>query len=319
MKTMDPALHFEMDTKETETKSGGPKEKGFFQTSILERPQGVTSHSERFDLIVGSGGKGQTYLYWKDDLLFQLPVSYWREMGWINSPGYPDGLAIFGRGVSPRCLECHATYFQAVPPDKNRYLKDSAALGIQCEKCHGPGANHVASEITKPGASPTAVLNPARFSRDRQMDLCAWCHSGIGLSLVPPFSYVPGDSLEKYLDLPTPDPAAPPDVHSNQIAMLKRSRCYVSSGMTCLTCHDLHVVQHDDVEFSRRCLSCHNAKSATFAKSAHPASANCIDCHMPLQETNVIVFNWKGTKLRPKVRSHWIKVYSSFNPAPANP
>jgi hypothetical protein len=41
----------------------------------------TTEHTERFDYVIGSGGKGQTYLYWKGDLLFQLPVSYWTELG----------------------------------------------------------------------------------------------------------------------------------------------------------------------------------------------------------------------------------------------
>ena len=60
------------------------------------------------------GRKGQTYLYWgKEDQLFQLPVSYWTEVGsWVNSPGYGDRTIEFSRPVVPRCLECHATYFE---------------------------------------------------------------------------------------------------------------------------------------------------------------------------------------------------------------
>ncbi|MBO0722460.1 MAG: hypothetical protein J2P41_16665, partial [Blastocatellia bacterium] len=50
------------------------------------------SRTERFDIVIGSGRKGQSYLYWRDGLLFQLPVSYLRGIEeWINSPGYPDG------------------------------------------------------------------------------------------------------------------------------------------------------------------------------------------------------------------------------------
>jgi len=47
-----------------------------------------------------------------------------------------------------------------------------------------------------------------------------------------------------------------------------------------------------------------------FPKQGHQVASNCIDCHMPLQETNLIVFDQNGRKARPKVRSHWIKVYS---------
>jgi hypothetical protein len=38
---------------------------------------------------------------------------------------------------------------------------------------------------------------------------------------------------------------------------------------------------------------------------------------MPLQETNLIVFDQNGKKARPKVRSHWIKVYSRVVSPPA--
>jgi hypothetical protein len=81
--------------------------------------------------------------------------------------------------------------------------------------------------------------------------------------------------------------------------------------MTCLTCHDVHVAQHDPVSFSRQCLACHKPDTAMFPKHDHDAASNCIDCHMPRQDTNLIVFDWKGKKVRPQVRTHWIKVYST--------
>jgi len=191
-RTSDPALHFEMDEKPLNTKPGG-NQKAFFQTSVLETSKGKTTQTESFDLVVGGGTKGQTYFYWKDNKLFQLPVSYWRTIGWINSPGYPDGFAIFNRSVNARCLECHATYFQPLP-EQNTYRRDNYVLGIGCEKCHGPGRDHVQREQSKRAAgSPSAILNPAHFSRERQLDLCAWCHAGLGIrSILPPFSYTPG-------------------------------------------------------------------------------------------------------------------------------
>jgi hypothetical protein len=56
-------------------------------------------------------------------------------------------------------------------------------------------------------------------------------------------------------------------------------------------------------------MSCHKPDSPTFARADHPVTTNCINCHMPKQETNMIDFDWKGTKERPQMRSHWIKVY----------
>jgi hypothetical protein len=300
MKTSNPELFFRMEEKDN----------GFFQTAVEGADPFIESRTERFAFVVGSGGKGQTYLFWKGDDLFQLPVSYWTELGWVNSPGYRDGQANFGRPIIPRCLECHGTYFEQLPPPVNRYRKTGFIVGIRCEKCHGPGRDHARQLATKPvpGAS-LAILNPARFPRDRQMDLCAWCHAGHGVALQPSFSYVPGEALDKYLGIPEPDPAAPIDVHGSQVEMLERSRCFQQSAMTCLTCHNVHRVQHDANEFSQRCLACHKPGSATFPKQGHQAASNCIDCHMPMQPTNLIVFDQNGKKARPNVRSHWIRVY----------
>lgn len=243
IKTSNPELFFRMDQKPD----------GFFQTAVQGISPYTTERTERFDLVIGSGGKGQTYLFWKGDQLFQLPVSYWTQLGWVNSPGYRDGVANFDRPIIPRCLECHATYFESAPPPPNRYAKPDFAVGITCEKCHGPGREHVQHESAKLSrSSEPTVLNPSRFSRDRQMDLCAWCHAGQGVALAPTFSYLPGEPLEKYLELPRPDPKAELDVHGSQVELLEKSRCFQSSTMTCLTCHDVHTVPHDSFAFSQR-------------------------------------------------------------------
>ncbi len=71
------------------------------------QPPQQKTRTERIDIVTGSGIKGQTYLYWKGDQLFQLPVSYWTDLKrWITSPGYTEGVANFDRPIVPRCLEC---------------------------------------------------------------------------------------------------------------------------------------------------------------------------------------------------------------------
>jgi hypothetical protein len=303
LKTSNPDLFFRMDVKDG----------GFFETAVEGVEPYRTSRTERFGLVVGSGGKGQTFLFWKGDLLFQLPVSYWNEVGWVNSPGYPDGVAYFDRPVIPRCLECHGTYFESLAPPGNRYRESEFVVGVSCEKCHGPGRGHIQHPSTKaadgrdPAILNRAILNPARFSRDRQMDLCAWCHAGHGEPILPTFSYVPGEALDKYIQLPQPDPDAPIDVHGSQVELLKRSRCFQSSTMTCLTCHDVHRTQKDPVAFSRHCLECHKVEN--HRKLGHPLGNNCVDCHMPKQPTKLIVFHWNGRKASPEVRNHWIQIY----------
>jgi hypothetical protein len=300
LKTSNPDLFFRMDANNDE----------FYQTAVEGAPPYPTSRTEKFGMVVGSGNKGQTYLYWKGNKLFQLPVSYWAQVGWVNSPGYRDGTANFDRPVVPRCLECHGTYFHAQASGSNQYETTGFVAGITCEKCHGPGVEHVEHQRSKSGSVvDTEVFNPARFTRDRQMDLCAWCHAGRGAEILPSFSYLPGEVLDKYIDLPQPGPEAVIDVHGSQVELLKKSRCYQSTAMTCLTCHDVHTVQHDLTHFSAQCLNCHKPQSAMFPKD-HEVASNCIACHMPKQKTALIVFDWNGKKVTPEVRSHWIRIYA---------
>ena len=132
MSTANPNLMFRMEDKSA----------GFFETAIWGPPgdsaatatanftsregEATRTRTERLDLVIGSGGKGQTYLYWRDDQLFQLPVGYSTVLHrWTYSPGYEDGAADFGRPIIPRCLECHATYFQAAFPDPQINIYDT--------------------------------------------------------------------------------------------------------------------------------------------------------------------------------------------------
>ena len=73
---------------------------------------------------------------WKGSELYELPVSYWSDgHQWINSPGYPDGSAIFDRAVFPRCLECHTTFVLSTLGGnaKNSYVASTLIVGITCE------------------------------------------------------------------------------------------------------------------------------------------------------------------------------------------
>lgn len=288
---------------------------GFFQTGVLGTPPDTISISERFDFVIGSGRKGQTYLYWsKDDQLFQLPVSFWTEVAsWVNSPGYGDRSLDFGRPVAPRCLECHASYFDAVNDTgvANKYRRTGYVLGVSCERCHGPGQQHVA--LNAPGAPKPvdqAIVNPAKLPRDRQLALCSLCHGGVGVAKAAAFSFKAGDALNDFLKLDIPKESEPLDVHGNQIALLERSKCFKSSTMTCSTCHDVHQRQRDAAQFSDKCLACHKVQSCgLFPKRGHAIEGKCVDCHLPNQTSNVIFSTHDGVRILPKVRNHWIKVY----------
>ena len=305
LRTSNPYLYFVM--------SAGKE--GYFQSAIAKFPPfEAISRKERFGIVIGSGRKGQTYLYWKGDELYEMPVSYWTQTGnWINSPGYRDGLPDFEKPIIPRCLECHTSYAGSLPPPRNRFEKTTMVLGITCEKCHGPGSTHVARSRSKiplrPGEAQD-IVNPSLLSRDRQMDLCALCHAGPGTPKARAFSFVPGGVLADYLSIPEDAPDIPADVHAHQVQMLESSRCFRSSSMTCTTCHDVHKPQRDAASFSEHCLTCHKAESCgKYSSMGSQILRNCVNCHMPLRQTNQIVFDADGQQIKPQVRSHRIAIY----------
>ena len=301
-------MHFRMDADST----------GFYQSLVTGTGPDSTSRTERVAFVAGSGRKGQSFLYWSGDRLMQLPVSHWTALDrWIGSPGRAriEASASFNRGVAPRCLECHATWIEPIPDLQldNRYRADSAIIGITCERCHGSGQEHVTRErsfFRHVGRGP-GIVNPARLSRDRTMDACAQCHGGPGDPRAPPFTYVAGRRLEDYLHLIPRAADEAVDVHANQVALLERSRCYQSSQMTCITCHDVHRPQRDTQEISGRCLTCHQPQSCPLfaTRGAAAIKGRCVDCHMPLETSHLVVSDLEGQLMRVQGRSHWIRVY----------
>ena len=294
---------------------------GFFQTVYVN---GQSSRSESMDIVVGSGKKGQTYLYWKDNLLYQLPVSYYvPAKSWCNSPGYPAGMPRFNRNISGRCLECHGS--NAVIEDAGDHVdyfdKKSIVYGVDCERCHGPSALHVAFHTAHPEEKTAKyALNQKGLSREQNLDLCALCHSGIRIAVKPAFSYKAGDRLEDF-SLPkyNTDSVAMLDVHGNQYGLLTSSKCFRNSQMNCSSCHQVHGREvNEPALFSQRCMSCHNGTAQPECKVKPAAgmvlSDNCVDCHMPSLPSKAIFLQLAdpAKSTADFVRSHRIAIYPAI-------
>jgi hypothetical protein len=306
LRTSNPHLYYRLDSTVN----------GFFQTAVFGAPPDTTVRTERIAFVTGSGRRGQSFLYWRNDnLLYQLPVSYWAMFGWGNSPAYRDGSPNFDRPIPPRCLECHTTAFErdSGTTDIHRYRRDSVILGISCETCHAAGREHVERERSIARAVlPSAIVNPAKLPRARQLDGCALCHAGAVPLVTQPFTHVPGTPVEKEVDLAIwGRPLSPTvDVHGDQVGLLARSRCFQQSDMTCSTCHDVHREQRDPVQLSGNCLTCHTVQSCDlFPTRGRALEGKCADCHMPVQASASVIANQMGRQVRQQVRSHWIKVY----------
>jgi hypothetical protein len=71
-----------------------------------------------------------------------------------------------------------------------------AELGISCEACHGPGADHVRQHRNrprKPGAEPD-IVHPAQLSVARRDDICAGLEN-LGIVIDPRRNDVRGEAV----------------------------------------------------------------------------------------------------------------------------
>ena len=290
----------------------------FYQTEYIHDEEKVR---RRFDVVVGSGKKAQTYLYWTRDRLMQLPVFYFTERDqWANSPGYP-GRVIFNRPVTSRCLECHTTYARKTSsPDiqPEQFSGSEIIYGVDCERCHGPAAKHVQYEQQHPDdKTGSFIIKPRLFSRQQTLDMCAMCHAGSLNQIKPGFSFQAGEKLNDYFTYNTIAISADSlDVHGNQYGMLSVSKCFLSSELTCNNCHNPHKNESGQLSlFSQRCMTCHSRDHGSFCTVKNlPDSVltrNCIDCHMPVRESSTIVFLEENTgkHIAASMRSHLIRVY----------
>ncbi|HLT80582.1 MAG TPA: multiheme c-type cytochrome [Cyclobacteriaceae bacterium] len=295
-------------------------EEGLFQRGVSGDS---TLGRHPFDITIGSGRQGQTYLYWHGNSLFQLPASYYApDSIWSNSPGYPTDQIVFNRPITARCLECHSTFFKIgrAVEQIETFDPKQVVLGVDCERCHGPAAKHVDFHTENPDAKEAKyVVNPARLTRVQRLDNCALCHSGIRNNFMPSFTFMVGDRLEEFS---TPaydaDSAATLDVHGNQYGLLARSACFRLSEMDCSSCHDVHTRESANLKlFSGRCMSCHTPGSADFCKMEDVPGLvledNCIDCHMPKLPSRQVFVQASGNTSRTPffVRTHLIGTYKA--------
>lgn len=280
----------------------------------------------RKDIVIGSGIMGQSFLNWRHNRLFQMPVTYFTAAAqWSNSPGFPEGRVMTDRPITSRCIECHLTYAEGSGGDTLEpvnFNRDKIIYGVSCEKCHGPAARHVEFQSTHPGVTTAKyIINSKKLTRQQQLDVCAVCHGGKMQKTKPSFEFVPGKSLADYFILDSVHNSSlaggEVEVHGNQYGLLKKSKCFTAtSTMTCSSCHNIHDNERGKTElFSARCMSCHPSNTTDFKTPTHllvkGIEQKCISCHMPALESRAIAVYLQGEKTTRAalVRSHFIGIY----------
>ncbi|HUQ90756.1 MAG TPA: tetratricopeptide repeat protein [Bryobacteraceae bacterium] len=254
--------------------------------------------------VLGSGNHARTYLHeTADGQLLQLPVGWYSERGgfWAMNPGYdrPDHMD-FRRKIDRECFFCHNAY-PAVAPDATpgrRELAIAGAVpeGIDCQRCHGPGRKHVqlAQAAADADSVRRAVVNPARLSKERQLEVCLQCHLESTSHRLPYsirrygrnyFSYRPGEPLSDYiLHFDRAQKSGDFEI-AHSAYRLFQSACFRKSkgALTCTTCHDPHG-EESRRDYAKICRNCHEPPLAR-----HTASNACVECHMVKRRTDDVV------------------------------
>ncbi len=181
------------------------------------------------------------------------------------------------------CIRCHATGAEPGRGEDGRYEPRVAELGIACEACHGPGAEHVRHhEIpANANAEAHAIVNPLDLPVVEQAQVCGQCHSlsGPATKELEDRWYVEGDPFRPGANLwdtrlvvrhpakaRTPAPRVPAElgripahqldqfywrdgmvrVSGKEYHGLIETACYQRGEMTCLSCHSMHGGKPED-------------------------------------------------------------------------
>ncbi|MFK8114392.1 MAG: cytochrome c3 family protein [Rubripirellula sp.] len=203
------------------------------------------------------------------------------------TPGHPkmtpqSALEFFGDSSSgvplQRCIYCHTTSARIV----GEGIED-LVNSINCEKCHGPGSEHVRIARTNP-TPPAYSVGRNTWDTESEMQLCGDCHR------LP--RHVTEKEIRDYPDLL---------VRFQPVGML-RSRCYLDSAreLKCTTCHNPHqtIREMKTADHVKNCRSCHEPDTKTHVACPINPETGCIDCHMPAIELE------QGIRFH----DHWIRV-----------
>ena len=253
----------------------------------------------------------QRYFTKVGDDYFPLPVQWvfadhsWRPYHVPDKGGdwwtafYPsDNMQ---RPTGPTCDGCHSVGYDI-------HTRQVAEWNVGCERCHGPGSEHVAHP------SRTNIVNSGLMDSVAASDTCIQCHSQGQPRSSPiegkyydwPVGYNVGLKLADYWKLEDctlgqttfyyfPDCTAHKNrMQGNDFAQSVMYR----RGITCSSCHDVHgTANYAQLRkpTEQICLDCHGPSSpngphtATLEQHTHhkegSAGSQCVACHMPAIES----------------------------------
>ncbi|WP_442506436.1 cytochrome c3 family protein [Novipirellula sp. SH528] len=254
--------------------------------------------SEPFPLqyALGSGHNAVTFFSLIPDqqdgtIGFEHRVSWFADhAGFGLTPGHvnkkpSNEIEFFGNPVRGEmmhgCVDCHTTSGTIV----DQKIVDLIP-NVNCEKCHGPGSEHV-RQARLSDHPPAFSVGKDNWDQESELQLCGSCHR------------LPKDiSPKKLREYPSEL------VRFQPIGML-RSACYLEAEgqMMCTTCHNPHqaFTAKSKQAYVDDCVRCHDQENTDHVACPVSPRDGCIECHMPpVRFEQGMIFHDHWIRVRPE-------------------
>jgi predicted CXXCH cytochrome family protein len=286
----------------------------------------LTVGSRRYQQYFERQPRGDGAVIVRLPILWHQELRRWLPLETVFLGPDVDGMGHHAAEWNTNCILCHNTgprpgLLDAHDPARlrqgNRFASEVAELGIACEACHGPGAEHAASArnpFARYVGTPHHAFHPAQLGKEQAVAICGQCH-GARLPNPPKRAtewfttgptFRPGDRL---LDHVTPivqstpmrggDPEAfalrfwgegTPRLTAYEYQGVVASKCYTKGDLTCQSCHAMHAGDprgqlRPDLQGDAMCTQCHAEIARDVRAHTHHApdgaGSRCVACHMP--------------------------------------
>lgn len=307
-----------------------PGESSPFTSLQIVRTVGSHRYQQYLTQVEGAADN-----YYRLHLLWHIQDRRWVHMNGAflgsDDQGFDDNVALWNHN----CIFCHNTgpephiqnydellrmTAQGQPVDLDKqslYESKVSELGISCETCHGPSAEHV-----RVNRNPlkrmwnnfrdrdSTVINPDRLDQERSVQVCGQCHgqrTPVNYEIIDQWLttgpvYRAGDDLMESVKLVWQDthiigdndpdrfrlrfwPDGTPRLSAYEFQGLLQSECYTESDtLTCQNCHSMHGGDPDGMttEWQRGngpCLECHQEyEDEPSTHTMHAADSSGSEC-----------------------------------------
>jgi predicted CXXCH cytochrome family protein len=285
----------------------------------------LTVGSRRYQQYFERETRGADFAFLRLPILWHIEARRWLHLNTVFLGPDNSNWDAHAATWNENCIFCHTTapqprmtnYGQATRVEQQRFDSEVSDLGIACESCHGPGAEHAARQSDPlrryaehlSSESTGDIVHPLRLDQARATAVCGQCH---GQRLPQPVSRVAawltsgptfraGEDLMAHVlpirrDTPVHEKAAvdmfqlrfwddgTPRLTAYEYQGVTQSACYLRGEMTCNSCHTMHSGDvrgqlQAPMRGNAACVQCHASIGANVsAHTKHRADSSGSVC-----------------------------------------